>query len=96
MSTAEHIGHDVPEWTLGWRLQRARDHRGLTQQQLATELQIGLRQIKEAEAGKKRPGRATLIGWAFVCGVDTRWLESGVTGIDDGGHTIRYLYADAA
>lgn len=77
MSTSEHVVGYVPLWTLGNRLWRARQYRGFTQQELAHELGIGLRAVKEAEADKRAPRRAIVLGWAFVCGVDPAWLEQG-------------------
>ncbi len=67
----------VPEWTLGNRLWRARAHAGLTQQELAARLGIGLRQVKEGEADKRAPKRAVVLGWAVATGVDPAWLEHG-------------------
>jgi transcriptional regulator with XRE-family HTH domain len=102
MSSVERSGAHVPTWTLGNRLWRARSYRGLTQQQLASELQIGLRQVKEAEADKRPARRATVLAWALVCGVDPTWLEygempspndptTGDTSDNSGVNTIRYL-----
>lgn len=77
MSVNAPIGGDVPIWTLGNRLWRARTHLGVTQQELAHRLGVGVRAIKEGESDKKAPRRATILGWAVACGVDPRWLETG-------------------
>ena len=67
----------VPEWTTGDRLRRSRNHLGVTQEELAHILGIGLRAVKEAEAGKASLKRAVLLGWAVACHVDPEWLEAG-------------------
>lgn len=75
----------VPEFSLGDRLRRARAHLGVTQEELAGRLDIGLRQIKEGEADKRPLKRAIVLGWAVACGVDPYWL---LTGEPDTGTTI--------
>jgi transcriptional regulator with XRE-family HTH domain len=77
MSETSTISADVPTWTLGNRLWRARRHVNLTQQQLAERLGVGLKSIKEYESDRRRPKRAVLLGWAVQCQVDPRWLEHG-------------------
>jgi DNA-binding transcriptional regulator YiaG len=47
MSASEHYSGYVPPWTLGTRLWRARRYLGVTQQELATRLGIGLQQVKD-------------------------------------------------
>jgi transcriptional regulator with XRE-family HTH domain len=85
MSMNAPIGGEVPEWTLGNRLWRARTHAQLTQQELATKLGVGLRVVKEGEADKRGPKRWVVLAWAMVCGVDASWLETGErSGRDDG------------
>lgn len=100
MSTTEHRVGYVPVWTLGNRLWRARQFHGVTQQELAADLGIGLRAVKEAEADKRPPRRATVLGWAFVCGVDPVWLEHGIvpntdapTTVDSDCYAVQYAAA---
>lgn len=76
MTNTAPLGGDVPEWTLGDRLRKARESAGDTQQQLANRLDISLRIVKEGEADKRRPKRAIILGWAVACGVSPRWLEN--------------------
>lgn len=94
MTNTAPLGGDVPEWTLGNRLWRARSHLGVTQQELATRLGIGLQQVKNGESDKRAPRRGVILGWAVATGVDPNWLENGTpgggdTGRDDGPVTIR-------
>jgi transcriptional regulator with XRE-family HTH domain len=91
--TAPTLGR-VPEWTLGNRLWRARLHLGVTQQELAERLGVGLRQVKDGEADRRAPKRAVVLGWAVATGVDPYWLETGIDprgGPNIGADTIRYL-----
>ena len=82
MSQTSTIGSDVPTWTLGNRLWRARRHADLTQQQLAERLGVGLKSIKDYEGDRRRPKRGVLLGWAVTCQIDPTWLEHG-DGADD-------------
>jgi transcriptional regulator with XRE-family HTH domain len=99
MSTHEALGA-IPRWTRADRLVKAREHAGLSQTELAAQLDVSVRSIKRYEAGAQIR-RGLLLGWGFACGVDPIWLELGVTptgygdgntGTDDTGVTIRDLF----
>lgn len=80
----------IPELDLSLRLELARRTAGMTQQQLADAIGIGLRSVSHYESGRqvKRP---VLVSWALATGVPLMWLETGnaPTGDDGGGAALR-------
>lgn len=76
MSTTEV--HDLPTWTLADRLIKAREHAGLTQDELATRLGRGKRSIVRYESGTKQPSRPIVIAWAHQTAVPLWWLDSEI------------------
>lgn len=85
----------VPQWTLTDRLRKAREDRGLTQQQLvdASNGELKLRTVSNYEnpAYQGERKRATLRSWAFATGVPLDWLVFGTEPTSDpsGGLVIR-------
>jgi DNA-binding XRE family transcriptional regulator len=75
---------DVPQWTLGDRMRKAREHAGLKQSELAKEIGIGRTSVVSYESGRKTPSRPVLLSWAMRCGVDHGWL----TGSPDPGWAL--------
>lgn len=67
----------VPEWTLGDRLRKARTRVKMTQEDIATALQIGTRSVANYEADTTRPGYLVAKEWAEVTGVALWWLLDG-------------------
>lgn len=67
----------IPEWTLGDRLRKAREHAGLSQMQMYAETGIARSSIVRYENGQAVPSRAMLLSWALSTGVDLGWLLSG-------------------
>lgn len=69
-------GRRIPEWTVADRLRKARQTAGLTQQELAEEIDVCKRSIAAYEAGKpiRRPA---LLSWAIRCQVPMVWLQTG-------------------
>jgi transcriptional regulator with XRE-family HTH domain len=65
----------VPEWTLGWRMQRALAHAGLSVEAMADELEVSRstisRWINDRGAA---PRNAYIKMWALRCGVSYEWL----------------------
>lgn len=63
----------IPVWTQPDRLRKAREHAGLSQDQLADRVGISRRSVStyEANGTSKRP---VLLAWALVCGVPLSWL----------------------
>lgn len=67
----------VPEWTLGDRLKKAREHAGLSQTELGREIGISLATAMRYETGKVVPPRGMVIAWALCTGIDLEWLLGG-------------------
>ena len=63
--------------TLPNRLRVAREHAGMSKQELAEHAGLNRNTIARAEAGSHYPSRATVTVWAFACGVDVEWLRTG-------------------
>ncbi|MFD9834455.1 helix-turn-helix domain-containing protein [[Kitasatospora] papulosa] len=77
------MNRDPEAWArLGHALRRARDHQGLTQQELAERADVSSRSVQEAEGGKVPASRMpyTLSRIAAALG----WPEGAVTAVLDG------------
>ena len=83
MTKALHGGSAIPSWTMADRLRKAREHAGLEQTELAELIGASRKTIGRAEGGAA-VRRTTLIAWAFACGVDLHWVETGETPPSDG------------
>ena len=92
MSTQADVLQDptIPEWTLGWRIKRAIEHAGLTNETLAPMLGMSAAQIGRWTRDK-HPVRAVYLRQiALICKVPYEWLAHGVaqnqptSGCDDG------------
>ena len=64
----------VPQWTLGDRMRKAREHAGLKQAELADEIGIARSSIVNYESGRTAPSRPVLLSWALRCAVPIAWL----------------------
>ena len=73
MTEATHPA-SVPQWTLGDRLRKAREHAGLKQAELAGEIGIGRSSIVNYEMDRAEPSRPVLLAWAMRTGVSYEWL----------------------
>lgn len=69
------MGLEVPKWTLGDRLTKARTAAGLDQAVLAQRLGIGRRSLIRYERDEHRPSAAIVIAWAHLTGVPVAWLD---------------------
>ena len=78
----EQTATQVPVFTLGDRLRKARDVTGMSQQQMATSLGIGRRSVSRYEDGDQEPKRGVVMAWSMVTGVPYRWLAEGVSDTD--------------
>ncbi len=78
---AEEVEAVVPVWSLGDRLRKARESRGLLQEQMALRLEVGRSTVSNWEKGTNRPTAATLDVWARVTNVPLWWLRG-----DDPNH----------
>lgn len=64
----------IPEWSLGDRLRKAREHAGLSQTRLGAEIGVSLASVMRYETGKNIPRRPVLLLWALATGIDLNWL----------------------
>jgi transcriptional regulator with XRE-family HTH domain len=67
----------IPEWTLGWRLQRALAEAGVSVQEMADELGVSRGTISRWCNDHGEPSRGYLKLWSLRTGVDHDWLVSG-------------------
>lgn len=85
MTEAPQTSANIPQWTLGDRLRKAREHARLSQAQLAHEIGIGRTSLTHYETEKKLIPRTALLAWAFRTRVPPEWLRDGTTGPTDTG-----------
>lgn len=84
-NTDQH-GPTVPEWTLGWRLQRALGHAGLTTEAIAQELEVSRSTVSRWMNDHGSAPRALYVKeWALRTGVPYVWLATGVEPSDGPG-----------
>ena len=69
--------HQIPVWTLGDRLRKARENAGLSQSELADAVLVSRTTVSNAEVGARVPMRGTLKAWAEVTDVPLGWLLTG-------------------
>lgn len=74
MTEAAHPAPVPPQWTLGDRLRKAREHARLKQTEMAAEIGIGRSSIINYESDKAEPSRPVLLAWAMRCNVPYEWL----------------------
>jgi len=68
----------IPEWTFGWRLQRALAHGSVKGQEMAENLGVTRGTISRWCNDVGRPPRAAYVKqWALKCRVPYDWLVSG-------------------
>lgn len=81
---------EVPQWTVGDRLRKAREHAGFEQQQLSEISGISATSISALEKNKTQPRKSTLNLWALATGVSIDWILTGKapTGDNGGGDPI--------
>ncbi len=67
---------DLPQWSLGDRLQKAREHAGLTRDELAERLGVKKNSLWnwEADASRPRDLLDLLNKWAKETNVPVQWL----------------------
>ena len=88
MSTATHSDTALPTWTVGDRMVKAREHAGMTQQEMADALGIGRRTITRHETNDSPP-RQMLLAYAQVTGVPLWWIEVGDSADTQAVHMAR-------
>lgn len=91
-------GTQVPEWTIGDRMRKAREFAGMTQSEMAQLLQVGRRTVTRVETSASKPKRGVMMAWALATGVPVDWLETGRMAHDfppKGPVTIGYPFVRA-
>jgi transcriptional regulator with XRE-family HTH domain len=73
MSTAVRNRIDLPVWTIGDRMAKARMHVGLDQTQMAEQLQSHRRSISRWE-NLPNPPRAIVLAYAEITGIPAWWI----------------------
>ena len=67
----------IPEWTLGWRLQRSLAHAGISIDDMAKEIGVSRQTISRWVNDHSDPRIGFLKLWALRTGVPLEWLVSG-------------------
>lgn len=67
----------VPEWTVGDRLRKAREVTGLTQKSFAERIDVGHRTVTNYENNAVEPRMIVLKQWALLSGVPLGWIITG-------------------
>jgi DNA-binding XRE family transcriptional regulator len=65
----------IPTWTVPDKIRKAREHAGLSQQELADRLSVTRTSVVNWERGHTRPLRLILRLLAAETGVDEQWLS---------------------
>lgn len=74
--TAE--GPEVPEWTIGWRMQRALAHASIDTTEMADELGVSRQTVSRWMNGHGATPRIGYLKlWAMRCNVPLVWLVDG-------------------
>lgn len=66
----------TPMWTLGDRLAKAREHAGISAQDMAARLGVGRNTISNWENDRVSVSRAAILAYASVTGVPSWWIEN--------------------
>ena len=68
-------GGDIPEWTLGWRLQRALAHAGVSVEEMADEIGVSRSTVSRWLNDRGTPPRIGYLKlWALRTGVSWEWV----------------------
>jgi len=84
-------GGNIPEITLGWRLQLALGD--MKVQEMADTLGVNRATIGRWMHDRGAPKRAYILQWALATGVDAQWLEHGTVPNGDGPSGLSKLRA---
>jgi transcriptional regulator with XRE-family HTH domain len=74
----------IPDWTLGDRLRKAREHAGLNQAELAEKIGIARSSVVNYESGRSVPSRPVVLSWCLCTGVSMGWVLDRVP-VSSGG-----------
>ncbi len=81
---------DVPDWTIGWRLQRALAHADISVQEMADELGVSRSAISRWINDRGTPPRIGYVKlWSQLTGVDLEWLLGRTLVTVGAGSTFR-------
>jgi transcriptional regulator with XRE-family HTH domain len=88
----------IPQWTLGDRIRKAREVAGLEQQDLADALYMSRAAVSSWENSHSQPAPRKLAVIASVTGVSASWLLTGTadTEADTGRNSDQLILALAA
>lgn len=78
-STHAHGNNDwsALAFTRADRLTKALSFAGITQQEIADDLNVSRQTIGNYISGRTRPSRAVIMAWAMRTGVPLEWIETG-------------------
>jgi transcriptional regulator with XRE-family HTH domain len=68
---------EIPQWTLGDRLRKAREDRGITVAEMAVEVERSERTIRNYETGATRARSPIIRRYAMRTGVPYSWFITG-------------------
>jgi transcriptional regulator with XRE-family HTH domain len=86
---SEQPDEAIPEWTLGWRLNRALKHAGISAADMAADLGISRATVSRWINDHGAPPRVGYVKlWALRTGVSTEWLLEGVPVLTGRGVTL--------
>jgi transcriptional regulator with XRE-family HTH domain len=70
----------IPDWTLGWRLQRSLAHAGVSVEEMAGDLGVTRQTVGRWLHERGEPKRGYLKLWALRTGVSFAWLTGQGSG----------------
>lgn len=83
MATLTAASANVPVWTLGDRLTKARISAGIkTAQDMAALMGVTEKTIRNWENGATRVTHATCIAWSSITGAPVEWIEGTMQDTD--------------
>ena len=75
MAMTEQAISEVPEWTFGDRLRKAREHRKMEQSEMADALGVSRAVVSKWERGSQPRNLFEVVQrWSEVTGVPAQWL----------------------
>jgi len=65
----------TPTFTLGDHLRKAREHAGMTQQELGEAMGMDRKTVRDLERDVRTPRRPVLVAWAVATDVPIEWFQ---------------------